>query len=109
MKLETAERIASAEATEADIRAAFADDHGRGEFIILSQAEQIYMQASGEGDGPYTVEYRDGGENRHFQCPQDMTKSEVETAFLQYLRSDAGWQTDHEWRQLEKKPWWKLW
>lgn len=109
MKLETAERISSAQASEADIRAAFADDQGRGEFIILSQALHFYMQACGEGDGPYTVEYSDGGEDRHFQCPRDMNKSEVESAFLKYLKGDAGWQTDLEWRQLEKKPWRKLW
>jgi hypothetical protein len=109
MKLETAERISSAQATEVDIGHAFADDHGRGEYIILSRAEQIFIQASGEGEGPYAVEYRDGGKDRHFQCTRDLSKAEVETVFLKYLRGDSGWLTDLEWRPLETKPWWKFW
>ena len=109
MKLECAETISSANATEADIRSAFADDNGRGEFVILSEADQMFIQASGEGDGPYTLEYREGGDDRHFQCARDVKKTEVEAAFLKYLRRDAAWKTDFQWKALEKKPWWKLW
>lgn len=67
------------------------------------------VRPSGEGEGPYTVEYRDGGGDRHFQCIRDLGKAEVQTVFLKYLRGDAGWLTDFEWRPLEKKPWWKFW
>jgi hypothetical protein len=112
MKLECEGRIASADATEADIRNALADDDGRGEFIILSQADEVYLQASGEADGPFVIEYRDGGEDRHFECTRDVSKSEVETVFFKYLKNDPTWRTDLEWKPLEmksKKPWWKLW
>lgn len=109
MNLECAKSIASSNATEADILNAFADDAGRGEYIILSQSEQVYMQACGEGDGPYTLEYRQGSQDRHYQCPLDLTKSQVKTAFLKYLDGDTSWQHDHEWQQLEMKPWWKFW
>ena len=81
MKLECAETVSSANATETEIRNAFADDHGRGEFIILSDTDQVFIQASGEGDGPYTLEYREGGDDRHFQCARDAKKAEVEAAF----------------------------
>lgn len=109
MKLECAESISSENATETEIRNAFADDHGRGEFIILSDADQVFIQASGEGDGPYILEYREGGDDRHFQCMRDVKKGEVEATFLKYLRRYAAWKVDFQWKKLEKRPWWKLW
>jgi len=109
MKLECAQDISSDYATEADIRNAFADDSGRGEYIILSGADQVYMQAAGKGDEPYTLEYREGSADRHFVCTRDLNKAEVEAAFLKYLRRDASWKTDFPWKKLENKPWWKFW
>jgi|LSQX01.2.fsa_nt_gb hypothetical protein len=109
MKLECAQNFSSAYATESDIRNAFADDRRRGEFIILSDADQVFIQAAGEYDGPYILEYREHGADSQFQCTHDLTKAEVETAFLKYLRHDASWKTDFSWKKLESKPWWKFW
>jgi len=100
MRLECAESISSAATTEADIRNAFADDRGRGEFIILSESDEVFIQASGEDDGPYALEYREGSSDRHFRCTRDLTKAEVEDAFLKYLNRDAGWETDFPWEPL---------
>ena len=50
MELISAATISSANATEADIRKAFANDRGRGEFVILSEMEEFYIQAAGEND-----------------------------------------------------------
>ena len=109
MKLECAGSLSSGNATEPEIRNAFADDHGRGEFIILSDAEQVFIQASDEGDGRYTLEYREGGDDRHFQCTCDVRKAEVEAAFLKYMKRDATWKTDFPWKKLDRKPWWRFW
>ncbi len=109
MELECAQDISSANATEADIRNAFADDSGRGEYIILRDTNQMFIQAAGEYDDPYTLEYRDGGADRHFQCTRDLSKAEVEAAFLKYLRRDASWKSELPWKKLESKPWWKFW
>lgn len=100
MKLECAQSIASADATEADIRRAFADDRGRGEFIILAESDEVFLQASGEDDGPYSLEYREGSADRHFRYTRDLTKAEVERAFLQYLHRAPGWKTDFPWQPL---------
>ncbi len=100
MTLECAQSLPSADATEADIRQAFADDAGRGEFIILAAADQVFLQASGEDDGPYALEYREGSGDRHFRCTRDLTKAEVEGAFLKYLNRDARWKTDFPWEPL---------
>lgn len=109
MKLETAQQISSKNVTEAELIEAFRDDKGRGEYIILSQEDQIYIQAAGELDDPYTLEYREGNADNHFQVDRDVSKEEVLSAFLKYLRGDETWKTDFTWNQLENKPWWKLW
>ncbi len=123
MELECEGTISAANATEADIRNAFADDAGRGEFLILSQAPDVYMQAAGEGDGPYALEYRQGNGDQHFHTTDEPTKAQVQSAFLKYLTNDPTWQQDFHWKKLElnawpkfpsfenapKKPWWKFW
>jgi len=109
MKLVTAERIAGDNVSEEELISAFEDDTGRGDFIILSQSEQVYMQASGEGDDPYVMEYREGDNDHHFRCAQELSKEQVRTAFMKYFKNDGSWKTDFEWRQLENKPWWRFW
>ncbi len=110
MKLECAGSLASPNAAEADIRRAFEDDSGRGEFVILSESDQVFIQALGEGEGPYMVEYRDGGDDKHYQSAREVSKAEVEAAFCKYLNRDPSWLTDFQWKKLEfKKRWWKFW
>ena len=109
MRLETAERIVSSKVTEEELASAFQDDLGRGEFIILSQSDQVYIQASGESDGPYMMEYREGDADHHFQCIRDVSKENVQSVFMKYLKGDDSWETDVEWKRLESKSWWKFW
>jgi hypothetical protein len=109
MKLETAQTLASDDVTEEELIQAFRDDAGRGEFIILGQSDQVYIQASGEADKAFVMEYREGDDAHHFQCSRDLSKSDVQSAFLKYLRGDESWKRDFEWTQPESKPWWKVW
>lgn len=109
MKLETAARIGSKNVTEEELANAFQDDQGRGEFMILSQTEQVYIQASGELEGPYVIEYREGDADRHFHCVHEVLKQQVQELFMKYLKGDSSWKTDVEWKHLENKPWWKFW
>ena len=114
MELETAEGIVNKNVVKSDIIQAFQSDEGRGEFIILSRSSQVYIQASGEGFGPYRLEYRDGDDDHHFQCSRELSKPEVESAFMKYFEGDELWKTTLEWKPLEMgqqggKPWWKFW
>ena len=111
MKLETAEAIASNNVTKEELINAFKDDANRGEFVILTKGEHFFIQASGEYDGPYIMEYREGDANHHFKCIQDLSKENVQLAFIKYLEGDDSWKTDFEWKLLEikDKPWWKFW
>jgi len=109
MKLETAERLSSKDVTEEELINAFQDDAARGEFIILSQSDQVFIQAAGEYDDPYLVEYRDGDDEHHFYAANDLPKERVQQLFIQYLAGNPSWHTDIEWIKQEKKPWWKFW
>jgi hypothetical protein len=109
MELETAQSIAFDSLTEAQLREAFHDDLGRGEFIILSEQPQVFIQAAGEGDGPYSLEYRDGDDEHHFYAGDDYRKDDVERAFCWYLAKDPRWRTEFPWQKVEHKSWWKFW
>jgi hypothetical protein len=66
------------------------------------------MQAAGDVGGPYQLEYRDGGSDRHYRAEGEVRKGDVERAFVWYLAGDARWRTGFRWRKLEQTPWWKF-
>jgi hypothetical protein len=109
MKLETADSLGFDQVTEQQLREAFADDRGRGEFVILSQKQDVYMQASGDDDGPYVLEYRDGDADHHFSAGDTFRKADVLRAFLSYLAGDSRWRSEFSWQRRERKPWWRFW
>jgi len=108
MKLETAESSSVDHATEQHLRDAFKEDANRGEFIILSQKPEVYIQAGGE-DEPFTLEYRDGDAEHHYRAENASRKEDVERAFVWYLAGDSRWRTDFVWKKLKAKPWWRFW
>ena len=97
MNLTTA-RQRFADVTEQTIEEVFFDDSLRGEFVILEADENTFLQAGGEGDGPYTLEYKEPG--KQFRCVRPLTKQEVKEAFLDYLRGGSAWRTQREWKEL---------
>jgi hypothetical protein len=114
MELQTEGGMYSGIAEESDIIRAFQDDKKRGEFIILSKSEQVYIQAAGEGFGPYTLEYREGDGYHHFQCTKELSKPDVQAVFIEYLKGGRSWKSNLEWKRLDmgqsdEKPWWKFW
>jgi len=100
MDLESGGSIKRNGAQEADISAAFADDRGRGDFIILSASDSEFIQAAEEGDGIFAVEYRDAS-GQQFQASIAMVKPVVEAAFKDYLRKGTAWRKGHQWRLLK--------
>jgi len=111
VKLETAGSIRFKSVTEEQLRTAFHEDAPCGEFLILRQQPQVFMQAGGEDDGPYCLEYRDGDDEHHFRAAGEYHRDEVQKAFLWYLAGDPRWRTEFTWQKLniERKPWWKIW
>jgi hypothetical protein len=109
MRLETAEGRPIDDVTEEQLRDAFSNDAGRGEFIILSAQPHIYIQAGGEFEGPYALEYREGDDQHHYSAGNQVRKEDVLRAFLSYLAGDSRWRTEFAWQKIELKPWWKFW
>jgi len=110
MKLETASGPSCDSVTEADLVSLFGRDWGADEFAILAQDGEVYIQAAGEGDGPYVLEYRDGGADSHFECARTLSKAEARSAFMKYFKGDGSWKSDLEWSRQDlglDKPWWK--
>jgi hypothetical protein len=101
MKLESAGSRRFPEVNEQQLRQTFDDDERRGEFVILSQAPEVYLQASGEEDGPYSLEYRAGDADQHFSAAGELRKADVLRAFVWYLAGDARWQSEFSWEKLD--------
>jgi hypothetical protein len=97
----TMARHKSSDVTEQTFEEVFADDSLRGEFIILEADADTFLQAGGEGNGPYTLEYKEAG--KQFQAVGELTKQEVKEAFLDYLQGGTGWRTKHEWKALASR------
>jgi hypothetical protein len=97
MNLTTAQRK-FLDVDEQTLEEVFADESLRGEFLILEANGDTFLQASGEGEGPYTLEYKEAG--KQFQVMGELTKQEVREAFLDYLHGGSAWRMEHEWKEL---------
>jgi len=97
----TTARKSFEDVTEQTLEEVFADDSLRGEFIILSADDAMILQAGGEGEGPYVLEYRE--ERNQFQALAQLTKHEVKEAFLDCLRGGSEWRTKRQWKPLPIK------
>lgn len=100
MKLETGGSLHFDEVSEPHLHDVFRDDKRRGEFVILSQRDETFIQASGEGEGPYVLEYREGDDWHHFTAGDTWTKEQVLDAFVSYLSGDGRWRSDFPWKPL---------
>lgn len=100
MEIETSQGR-QGEATPERISEILRDPTRRGDFIILSQGEQVYLQACA-GAEPCHVEYRDGGSERHFYAKHEFTIPELEALMLRYLAMSPDWDQGYEWAPLSE-------
>lgn len=69
-------------------------------FAVLDIRFNHYIQTRVLDSGQYTLEYREGGPDRHYKAdPQP--RDAVIDAFGDYLAGDNRWRTAFEWRRLE--------
>lgn len=107
MILETAQSLASADATLEDIHNAIAEDALRGEYLILYRDESCFVQAAGDTE-PFSVEYFDGTSERTCRCRQQLSSADLEQLLLRYLAGDPQWNEGYDWDAAPVKPWWKF-
>jgi hypothetical protein len=99
------EEFASSEtiggATEADLLGAldFMAD-GNIEYVILEDGER-FLQAAGERDGPYHLQYCPGDAEAMTHVPSGVDRTGLRDAMASFRRGDTAWQTDHDWAPYE--------
>ncbi|MFI0709455.1 DUF6891 domain-containing protein [Streptomyces inhibens] len=75
------------------------DDH----FVVVERIPDeahVYLQTWRDGSGPFRVEYRDGGPERHFSVETDDVEAVVAT-FLDWARGGEAWRTALDWRPAD--------
>jgi hypothetical protein len=102
MKLEISNANEVINPLAAQITDALANRPGGNEsFAILSIDPQTYVQVAGSPVDGFTLEYRDGGEEKHFEAigsPIDLRL--VTSVFQKYAAGDASWQSLVSWQPL---------
>lgn len=102
MKLEFEKGSAIENPKDADIVEGLPKVGGeRGNFAILSETEQEYMQAS-RGDsatGKFTLEYREEG--KQYQAVESVSLDEVVSAFQDYSWGGNDFKKRHRWREID--------
>lgn len=86
---------------DVDIERAFAGESLPGDgYVILTAPDGSVIQAAGDGDGPYTLEYIDASSDAHVVADGEPNKARVREIFLLYRRGDKRWRDIHEWRPM---------
>jgi hypothetical protein len=104
MTLEVSGSVLDGPATPASVRDALLEIESDG-FIILSSAEEAYLQSVGQYDG-YVIEKRDGGDQNHYRAARleagdlsSFTFEETLAVFLAY-GSEAPMPSFLEWKKI---------
>jgi len=104
MKFERSDISLINNATEAEIIAEF-NQFGNDveDFVILSKNDMNYIQAAlsdYEGEEGLVLEYQEGSLEKHFNCIDgNISKEQVLTAFLLYLKGDLSWKSHFSWEK----------
>lgn len=70
--------------------------NGDIEFVILEDGEQ-FLQAAGDGDGPYQLEYQGDGNVPLLAVSGGVNRQTLQRAMLAYRRRERGWRDAHAW------------
>ncbi len=74
-----------------------------GGFAILERDEQTYIQAAGDGEAGFVLEYQDGDTEQHFRATRErISLSEVTKALSSYAAGDGAWKGMFEWARLDE-------
>ena len=86
--------------TEAEVVQAV-DEMPRGhiEYVILEDGAK-FLQAAGEGAGPYALQYSPGADGAMIEVPGGVDADTMRKVPLGYARGDLGWRGALGWAQL---------
>ncbi|WP_131811383.1 hypothetical protein [Mycolicibacterium monacense] len=69
-------------------------------FIIFARADEVYMQVYVEAGEPVVVEYRDGGEDRHFHAETEDSQL-VQRVIWDWATNRSDWRDHLEWERMD--------
>lgn len=100
MKLETSNAHEVSNPSAAQIAEALASLPGGDEsFAILATGPQTYVQVAGSSGEGFTLEYRDGSEDKHFEAAESPVDLKLATTvFQRYAAGDISWQSLASWQ-----------
>jgi hypothetical protein len=86
--------------TEAQLGAALAAlARGEIEYVILEAGDE-FVQAAGEGDGPYALQFNPASADGLLEVPGGVSDAAMRTALQAYRRGDADWRRPFQWLPL---------
>jgi len=69
-------------------------------FIIFARADEVYMQVYVDAGEPVVVEYRDGGEDRHFHAETEDSEL-AQRVIWGWVTNSSGWRGHLEWERMD--------
>lgn len=110
----TTEELGEFTNVETDDLVRILDEDAFGGFVILSRAEEEFLQAGNNwspddecatfleryDSDPWVLEYREPS-GKQYQTCRNVTLAEVKEAFLSYLRGGTEWRDRFEWSEIE--------
>ena len=94
------EGVAVPAVTEAQlVEAVTAMTRGDIEYVILEDGE-AFLQAAGEGTGPYALQFSSGGDAAMTEVPGGVDEPTLRAVLEAYRRGDAGWRGTCRWSTL---------
>lgn len=102
VKTETGADLSRPTAAELEglLRRIGADDDHFAVVERLPEEAQVFVQTWRDGTGPFRVEYRDGGPERHFSAETEDVERVVEV-FVDWARGGESWRTALDWRPAD--------
>ncbi len=71
-------------------------------FLILSRADEEYLQTFREEDGTFVVEHRDGSSDRHYRAKTDDTDLQtLQGIFAAYFDGQPEWKAMLAWEKVD--------
>lgn len=100
MRLETSNNGEVTNPSADQINAALAQlPAGVDAFAILARADQYYVQVAGSAQEGFVIEYREGGEDRHFEAVGPAASlGTAQEVFRRYAAGDDGWRSVVAWQ-----------
>lgn len=100
LELENGESYKEPDSTTIESALRTLDGEGN-DYAILSQADEVYVQAAGSPETGFILEYRAGSADAHFQSLRDdLALEKVVRTFVQYAAGDPSWKAAFEWKPL---------